>query len=99
MPGKMEETAVKFKRAGIFTKIIIVALLVYAVVSIISLRGRIDEAEATRASLEQQVEDQMAENESMKYDIKNSGDEDVVEDIAREKLGLVRPDEKVFYGN
>lgn len=89
----------KFKRAGIFTKIIIVALLVYAVVSIISLRGRIDEAEATRASLEQQVEDQMAENESMKYDIKNSGDEDVVEDIAREKLGLVRPDEKVFYGN
>ena len=89
----------KFKRAGIFTKIIIVALLVYAVVSIISLRGRIDEAEASRASLEQQVEDQMAENESMKYDIKNSGDKSVVEDIAREKLGLVRPDEKVFYGN
>lgn len=34
---------------------------------------------------------------SARYDIAHAGDEEVIADIAREKLGLVLPGEKVYY--
>ena len=41
----------KFKRAGIATKLVVVILIVYAVVTLINLQTRIDDAEREKAAL------------------------------------------------
>lgn len=87
----------RLKRTGILTKVIIVILLTYAVLSLIRLRSRIDSAEAEKEALQQQVADVSAENDDMRYAIENSDDEDVIRDIARDKLNLVEPGEEVYY--
>ena len=39
----------------------------------------------------------LQENAELQYDIDHAGDVDTIEEIARTKLGLVRPGEKIFY--
>lgn len=86
----------RFKRTGIFTKLIIVFLLVYAVMSLVTLRGKIADAERQQAELEQQVADITAENDAMQYALDNRDDDKVIEDIARSE-GYVYQDEEVYY--
>lgn len=86
----------RFKRTGILTKMIIVFLLVYAVMSLVNLRGKIADAEKQQAALEQQVADITAENDAMQYALDNRDDDKVIEDIARRE-GYVYQDEEVYY--
>lgn len=86
----------RFKRTGIFTKLIIMLLLVYAVMSLVGLRGKIKDAEKQQTELEQQVADITAENDAMQYALDNRDDDKVMEDIARGE-GYVYPDEEVYY--
>ena len=87
----------RLRRTGILTKIVIAVLLVYGVASIIRLSARIDSAQENVEELEQQMADIAAENDDMQYAIDHSEDEDVIRDIARDKLGLVEPGEEVYY--
>ena len=43
------------------------------------------------------VEDAQQENARLEYEIEHSEDPETMEQIAREKLGLVKPGEKIFY--
>lgn len=86
----------KVKKAGIFTKIVVVVLITYAAVTLISLRGQIQGAQLRQVSLQQEIDAVSAENAVMKHDIANSDDPETIENIAREKLGLVRPGEIIF---
>ena len=36
-------------------------------------------------------------NAELQYQIDHSEDDDMIESVAREKLGLVKPGEKIFY--
>lgn len=85
------------RRAGIITKLIISALAVYAVVSLIRIQGRIEDAEQSRDALAGQVHTIQNENASLAYKVEHSTDRETIEDIARSKLGLVLPGEIVFY--
>ena len=38
-----------------------------------------------------------AANSEMEYALEHQNDDDVKEDIARDKLGLVDPDEQIYY--
>jgi len=87
----------KLKRAGILTKLIIVALALYAVVTLISVRDRAQEAEATRAELATEQAALTQKNAELEYQIEHSEDDETIEEIARDKLGLVLPGEKIFY--
>ena len=87
----------KLKRASIFTKIVLLAVIVYAVVTLVDTRARVAEAEADRAALQAQVETMRQENAELKYDIDHAGDPEVLAEIARGKLGLVKPGEKIYY--
>ncbi len=89
----------KRKLTGILTKIVILALIVYAGVSLVKLVGQIDQALAAKAELEDQVDKQQVQIDELLYDIEHSGDDDVISDYAREKLGLAYEDELVFYGD
>ena len=87
----------KFKKAGIITKIVIAALLVYAVVSLVTVRSKTAALNTQTQQLQQQVTDMTQSNAELEYKIEHSEDADTIEEIARDKLGLVKPGEKIFY--
>ena len=87
----------KLKRASLFTKIVILALIVYAAVAIVHTRSSVAAAEADRAALQARVDAMLRENAELEYDIEHANDPEVIAEIARRKLGLVMPGEKIFY--
>ncbi len=87
----------KFKRAGITTKIVIFAIIVYAGITLVSLKVQVSNARAQRDELQSQVNAELQKNDELQYAIDHSTDPDTIEDIARSKLGLVKPGEKIFY--
>lgn len=87
----------KLKRSSIFTKIVLLALIVYATISLVNTKNRVAEAEADRVVLQARVDAMLQENAELEYDIEHAGDPDTIAEIARTKLGLVMPSEKIFY--
>ena len=87
----------KLRRANWLTLIVIVGLIAYAVTTLMNIRTKVADANETEAELRRQVEQIQEENAALQYAIDNKDDEKTIEDIAREKLGLVLPDEQIFY--
>ena len=87
----------KFKRAGLVTKIVILAIIVYAGISLVSLKVQVSDAREARDELQTQVDGVLQTNTELQYAIDHSTDPETIEDIARNKLGLVKPGEKIFY--
>ena len=75
---------------------VVLALLIYLAVSLLNLQGRIRETQAQRDSLSRQVAEQTQVNADLAEDVANPDDPERIADIARDKLGLVAPGEKVF---
>ncbi len=87
----------KFKRASLITKIVILAIIVYAGISLVSLKVQVSDAREARDELQTQVDGVLQTNTELQYAIDHSTDPETIEDIARNKLGLVKPGEKIFY--
>ena len=84
------------KKAGIATKLVILILLLAVVLALLSVRTQMQTAQEKLDALEQQVYSQTEINAGLEEDIANSSDPAKIADIAREKLGLVAPGERVF---
>jgi len=82
---------------AIILGLILVSLAVYAVVSLTRMNERITQAESTRDALAAQAQALAVSNASLEYEIEHSDDLDMVEKVARDKLGLVLPGEIVYY--
>ena len=87
----------KLRRSSIFTKIVIIALIIYAAVMLVNIRRSIAAAEIDRAALEAEAEALRRDNLVLAYDIDHKDDPELIAEIARDRLGLVRPGERVFY--
>ena len=87
----------KFPKTGTLAKLIIPALLIYALFMMADAREKRIEGEALLEQLQQQAESICRENEAMRREIDASDRDEVIASIARERFGLVMPDEKVFY--
>lgn len=87
----------KMKKASLISKIVIAALVIYAVVSLVSTRSQLSAAEEKCNSLQEQVDDAMQTNSELQYAVDHSDDPETIEDVARNKIGLVKPGEKIFY--
>jgi len=85
------------KRSGIFTKVIIFALVTYAVFNLISIRGRIEATREEVGIVRRAVAELERSNAELEYEIENYGDPDVIAAIARARLGLILPGEIVFF--
>lgn len=85
----------RFKRAGILTKLVVLVLLIYMATSLMDLRGRIQNMEEQRDVLTQQVTNQQLRNQELEDAIENSDDPEMLEQVAREK-GHVKQDEIVY---
>lgn len=87
----------KLKRASLITKILVLAVIVYAGISLVSTKLQATQAQQKRDTLQAEVDITMQTNSELQYAIDHSEDEETIEDIARSKLGLVKPGEKIFY--
>jgi len=86
----------KTKKTGLLTKLVVLALLIYLSTALLDLQGRIASAQAERDVLIQQVALQSQRNAELADAVKTSDEPARINDVAREKLGLVEPGEKVF---
>jgi cell division protein FtsL len=91
-----KESFMRLKRAGIITKLVIFALIVYASVTLINLRAQIDAARSQQLALQEKVTEKETSNAELQYEIEHSEDKDVIAGVARDDLNLVEPGEKVF---
>ena len=84
-----------FKRAGLLTKIVVLALLAYMAISLLDMRGKIQDIRLQRDVLDRQVTDQQLENQKLADAIANSGDPEMQEQVARDR-GLVEANEELY---
>jgi len=77
--------------------LVVLALIIYGIVSLIMIRSNTAAALEEKNSLEAQVEEITQDNAKLEYQIEHADDDDTIKDIAREKLGLVMPGEIIFY--
>ena len=85
------------KRSKLITKIIVFALIVYAGISLLTLRGRVDAQRQELSDIRRRVAEMEISNAELEYEIEHSDDPDVIASIARARLGLVLPGEIVFF--
>ncbi len=86
----------QIKKAGFLTKIVVLALLIAASVTLLRMQGQIAQAQRERQELQQQVSRQTQVNADLQDAVDHSGDPDRQADIARNELGLAAPGEKVI---
>lgn len=87
---------VKTKKAGLLTKIVVLSLLIYMATALLNLQGQLKTTQAEQESLMGRVAAQTQANADLADAVANPDDPDRIADIARDKLGLVAPGEKVF---
>ena len=85
------------KRFRIITKLIVLALIVYAVTYLVGLQGRVDAMRKERDEVQRLVDEKKLTNAELEYGIEHYDDSDVKENIARTQLGYVHHGEIVFY--
>lgn len=87
----------KFRSAGWLTALVIAGLMAYGCITLMNMKTKVAEAAKTEAQLQSQIEAIQEQNASLQYAIDNQDDPGTIEDIARDRLGLVMPDERIFY--
>ena len=85
------------KRSKFITKVIVFALIIYAGISLITFRGRIEAGRQELYDVRRRVAEKEISNAELEYEIAHYNDPDVIASIARTRLGLVMPGEIVFF--
>ncbi len=75
----------------------IIAMVCYVAVSLVTLQADISSYRRQLTALENQCEEQELVNEEMNGLLERGSDFDYIVKMAREKLGLIFPEERVFY--
>lgn len=86
----------KFVRSSLLVKLILLIVVVYATVTLVSLRRQITEKQAESAQLTSSITSAEQENSRLTDAIENIDTDAGVEAVAREKLGMVAEGEIVF---
>lgn len=84
-------------RMSLLTKVLLLVLLAGVGWQLYSLQGQVAHAQDARDRLAQQVEAKKQENDALSADIAEGTSPEMMEEIARNELGLVTPGEYVFY--
>ncbi|WP_283675147.1 FtsB family cell division protein [Butyricicoccus sp. Marseille-Q5471] len=84
------------KQVPMVLKIVMLAFLLYAVVTIVNLQSQIADKKEQLGQLSMQVEEYSAANEALKEDLKSGITDEDISEIARTELGYTEPGERVF---
>ena len=86
----------KFVRSSLLVKLVLLIVVVYATVTLVSLRSQVAQKNAEAAQLTSSITAQEQENERLQDAIDSLDTDAGVEAVAREKLGMVSDNEIVF---
>ena len=86
----------KFVKSSLLVKLVILIVVVYATVTLVSLRRQITAKQAEAAQLTSSITSAEQENSRLNDAIENIDTDAGVEAVAREKLGMVGEGEIVF---
>lgn len=75
---------------------IVVVIAVVAAFNFYQNISRMSQLESQIEEIEAQIVQAEAENKKLKTQLENSDSNEYIEEVAREKLGLVKPGEKMF---
>ena len=85
------------RTAALLPRVLLLILLASALAwRLHTLRVQVDDARAERDRIRTELADLRRENEALEADIAEGATQDKMEDLARDQLGLVKPDEYVF---
>ena len=88
----------KQKRAsGFLTGLLLLVVLLGMGVQLYRMQEQLKTARDEEASLAAQIAQVERENARLQEDLDNAGNPELIEEIAREELGMVAKNEKVFY--
>ena len=79
----------RLRKSSLITKLLILAVMIYAIVTVVTLRQQAAALQADVASAQQA-------NLALEQDIANVGTDEAVMKIARERLNLVEDGEMIF---
>jgi cell division protein FtsB len=80
-----------------FIRIVVAVLLAYALVRYAAVQKTCKETERTLRTLCSEVQMLREETEALKSALETEPEDSEIEKLARERLGLVLPDETIFY--
>lgn len=84
------------RKSSLITKLIILAVMIYAVVTIVALQPKIDTLRSEGEALAGEVSALQESNDSLRYDIDTMNTDAGIMKIARERLNLVADGELIF---
>ncbi|MBO4419828.1 MAG: septum formation initiator family protein [Oscillospiraceae bacterium] len=87
----------RLKKSSFWTKLLLLVVSVYAIVTLVNLQDRVRGANAEVAALEQQVLYAEQEKALMEESLRDLGSDKSIMQIARARLGMVESGEIVFY--
>ena len=77
--------------------IVLIALTLYDCASVAAVGGELRAAAAVQQELSAELEEQTADNTAMREKLEAGLSDAELERLARERLGLVKPGDKIFY--
>jgi cell division protein FtsB len=86
----------KRKRSSIFFKFAVLASAVYCIYTLLNIQFQINDKNEQLNMLKIQIEQQQQKNAQLNEILQNDIDPRYMEKIARDKLGLAMPNEKIF---
>ena len=85
------------RKIGILLRIALLLLFIYMTFTLVNVRQQIRTTQEEISSLTEQVADQTQTNTQLSNAIENRDDPSFLKDVARERLDLVTPYDRVFY--
>ena len=86
----------KFKKSSLWIKLIVLALVVYAAVTLVLLQSQVNEKQAEAEALSKDIVSAQQEKQRLTDANENLDTDEGVEEVARNKLGMTFPGEITF---
>ena len=80
-----------------YKKILIVCILIYVIYTFISQQKTINIYKAEKVNYEKQIAQEQETNKKLNHIKNNVNSTEYIESVAREKLGMYLPNERIFY--
>ena len=86
----------RFRRPNLWVSLVILALLLYAGISLVRTQAQITAAKQENQELQAEADALQSENDALRYAVEHADDPEVLADAVRDKLGLVKSEDKVL---
>ncbi len=78
-------------------RIVVLSLLLYALVSFAAAQGELRQTRQTESRLREELAQLTSENAALERALSTPESDEQMRQLARERLGMVMPGEKIFY--